>query len=569
MTGYVRPVPRLRLPRWTAGRRAVVTALLALALASASAVPLTSGPRPLPPPPTPEAASPFEPALPHVGPDWVSLGYRGPDGSGGVWLLDPERLPVRFRVEREVVDRIGWDRLDAAVQQWNGVPGSRFGAVLDGTVDDAVRGRLRDGVSRIFLDDTACGDRYLARAHLYPAAVQPDRIGEGVDAVWVTEVDIGVCRRLDPGDAPLVLRHELLHVAGLGHLCDPGDDCWQPAMGEANGCRVTFPRARACATPAPGDLDALATLHPVVPRLGVGRGDLEGAVAAASRHLRPRANSAPVVVAAAADSDPVLLAAATVTAEHAGAPLVVLGEDCSSGPGALELNRVAAVAALVHLVGPVSPGCDDQLGAGWGLDLQHHPSATSLVALAERYGADPRRVVAVPAGPELPARSGVAATLAVRRRAVLLPAEQRQVGRELAARLRAGVDQVDVVALTGASTDLTARLRDRHPAVRVRSFTGTDAPALGARVAAAWDVFGLRDLDAVVVSATRPGDLVAAAVVAAAARGVVLPIADGTGPRAERLLVERAGAATVVGPRGAVSDATQLHLSRLLDTGPA
>jgi hypothetical protein len=225
---------------WPAAGAVALVVTLALGhLAVLTPTPLAGEPRPqLESLPVEER---WVPPLPVTNEDFATFPVTGPRGELGLWTLISDRVPVRFQAEQEVVDRFGLDELEEAVEVFNDVPGTRFGATVAGVVDDRVQERRRDGVNRIFLDRATCGDRYLARAHLWS---QPIQVQDGRAVRYVNEVDIGLCDRLSEDRLPDVVRHELAHIAGLDHLCDPDEDCHRPGMGDDNACRIMAPRLK-------------------------------------------------------------------------------------------------------------------------------------------------------------------------------------------------------------------------------------------------------------------------------------------------------------------------------------
>lgn len=542
----------------------LLTASLAVALTLAAApAPLVSGPRP--------AVSTrvavgdrVTPAPPHVDVRFTTLPFETPSGVPGVWKLTNRALPLEFVVEREVADRYGLDAIRRGLTSWNATQGSDFTTDIVELVDDGVDRRRRDGVNRVFLDRQSCGERFLARAHLYPADTQ---IRSGNSVAWVDEVDVGICERLAADRLQWVLRHEVGHIIGLGHLCDYGSDCWLPEMSPDNHCRVMSPASYVCQELTAADRDGLVYMHPKVPRVaGVGE---TGTAAAASFLEFPGARQAPRVVATAVEADPDLQAAAGVLAAALGAPHLVVDEQCTEGPDGDELNRVAADDATVVLVGDVSRRCEQNLNGGWLLGIERLGDLAAVnERLVETIG-QPETVVVVPRHDEndvgIPV-SVLAAPIAWALRAPLVVTDHTELDDDAVAELdryedaRVAVVLGSVVTLRSAVTDA---LGADH-GLRVRRIDATNRFRLAEKIAEMRDVFGFDPIRAV-LAADEPTDHAAIATLASQRRAAIIPLQDRPADRAMDLLEERVNEALVVGDRWAVSTSLQLDASRRLD----
>ena len=579
MVGLGRELRNASLRRLMSGRlwRPVIPLGIALLILVGSApAPVASGPRP---PVTLAGAylgGPFDPPAPEVSAAFTTLPFTAEDGTPGIWHLVDRAMPLHLVLERDVVRRFGLDLLTKVLTSWNGTPGSRFSITIDGEVDDHADRPRRDGISRVFLDTTTCGDRFLARTHLYPVAqeIRP----EGAIA-WVDEVDVSICPQLDAARAPNVLRHEVAHIAGVGHLCNPDESCWVPAMGQDTRCRIMNTAAYDCQHVTNDDRDALAYLYPTLRR--VAGSDRLGTVAAVSRLLFPATRTASTVVVTDADAPSGLQAAATVLANDIHAPNLLVDGRCTEGPAGDELNRVAAVGATVLLVGDVPRSCADQLRAGWDLPVERLPDvATVTQRLLTTWPdgtapplRDPTRVVLV--GTDT--RTGVlpdaalAVPVATALGAPIVPVEQGRIPGLLADLVDAHPSLRVAVVVGGVPSPLTEDARTRitnELGLRLRVL---DAPAL---VPAAVKIAHMRDLfprsggTAVVVDGGAPADATAAATLAAARGAPLLPVWPSvTDERIDELLATQMSGGYLIGGVGAVPAADQIHLSQAVDGG--
>ncbi len=557
----------------TPGRLGRVTALtlgLALLLViGARPAPLVSGPRPpVSPGPGPLADRTVAPA-PVVGEEFVTLPFTDTFGTPGSWVVAARALPLAMTLEQEVVERFGLDTLSAALEVWNDVPGSRFALHAAGLVDARVDHKVRDGVNRVFLDRRDCGDRYLARAHLYPGEV---RSAGGLAVSWVQEVDIGICERLGADRLVGVLRHEVAHIAGLGHLCDPGTDCWVPAMGPDNRCRVMNPAAYPCQERRREDEDGFIYLHPTLPR--VAGGDRLATVAAVSFLQFPAYQLERRVVLSHLEAGPALQAQAALLAGVLGVPHLVVGDDCTHGPAGEELNRVAADGATVLLVGDVTDACEDTLRVGWQLTTERLPDADALTdrLVAELGGSPDRLVLTAEPDPDAPGVPDVALAVpaAAGLRAPLLTTARDELDGRVADLLEA-VPDISVVVLIGdertVSAEVERQLAEEH-GVRVRRIEATDRVEVGLKVSRMRDVFGRDPQAAVLVAADRSADGIAAATLAALTRAAVIPVFTGPASpdvRVSGYLADRVDRGWIVGGSDAIPDLLAIRLNRALD----
>lgn len=553
-----------RLATLPYGRRGLLSALvMALVLvATAAPEPLASGPRPgvstyLGPS---DASTPPGPWVDHR---FTTLPFETHAGVPGTWVVTRDALPLQLTIEQELVDRFGLEALRASLEVWNDTDGSSFDVSVGHLTDERADARRRDGVNRVFLDRTSCEDRYLARAHLYPANVElrGDR-----SVAWVEEVDIGICERLRPDRLASVLRHEVAHVAGLGHLCDAGADCWRPEMSQDNRCRVMSPASYGCQEPDAGDRDGLVYLHPVVPRVGAA-GALATAEAVA-RYTDPLVQRADRLVLAPADADADLQSAAAALAGAERLPLLLVDEDCTTGADGRAINRTASVAAHVLLVGDVSRGCEDSLTIGWELTAERLPD---LPAVAEALApeASARRVVVVPRyEPDdawLPV-SALAAPIASRLAAPIVP-----VGRDgldsVAEDVLATAPEATVAIVVGGprfvATAVERELEARG--LRVRRLPANERSQLAIDVSEMRDVFGRDPIGAALVPASPVGSIAPAAALAAREHRALLPVSEARHRLVLDTLGQRIDDALLVGGREEISVDLHLAVSRLVD----
>lgn len=549
------------------GRRAAATLLTAaltvgLTLATVPS-PLVSGPRPAVSTHVP-VGDRTSPPRPHVDVRFVTHPYRSATGVPGVWKVTERALPLEFTVQQDVVERYGLEPVQQGLTSWNATRGSDFAIRVVAVSDEEMDHRRRDGVNRVFLDRRTCGDRFLARAHLFTA----DSEVRGDTAVsWVEEVDIGICERLTAERIPWVLRHEVGHIIGLGHLCDYGSDCWLPEMSPDNHCRVMSPASYLCQELTAADRDGLVYMHPKVPR--VAGTDTTGTAAAASYLEFPAVRSAPRVVATDVGASPDLQAAAAVLAAALGAPHLVVDDACTDGPDGHELNRVAAEDATVVLVGDVSDRCAQNLEGGWLLRVERLPDIFRVnERLVDAVG-QPDTVVVVPRHDEadtgVPA-SVLAAPVASALRAPLVVTDRDQLSEDAADEL-GHYPEVTVAIALGSPITLRTAVTDAllERGIRVRRIAATNRLTLAAKIAEMRDVFGYAPIRAVITAEREPGDHAAVATLAAQRRAAVVPMAESSSTRALELLEARVGEALVVGDHWSVPTSVQIDASRRLD----
>lgn len=546
----------------------MVAALVTLLVVGAAPAPLASGPRPVVDLRPPGLADRTTPPPPHVDPRFKTLPFTDTFGTPGTWVVASGALPLRMTVEQEVISRYGLDALASALEVWNGSPGSRFAVTVSGTTATGTDHKVRDGVNRVFLDRRDCGERYLARAHLYPGEVQ---IGPGRSVAWVREVDIGICERLTPELMPRVLRHEVAHVAGLGHLCDRGSECWTPEMGPDNRCRIMNPASYPCQERTRGDEDGLILLHPDLPRVaGVNR---VGTAAAVSYLAFPRTRAEDTVLATSIGADEELQAAAATLAGIARVPHLLVDEDCTHGTDGEELNRVASIGATVVLVGPVPNSCEDDLRVGWELATERLDDVGAVTDRIVAAVGEPDRLVLTVRPEDEPtgvADAMLAVPAAVGLGAPLLTTPTDDLDGAVADVLEA-VPSIRGVVLIGGprsvSPEVVEALETDHD-VRVRRLDTTDRVAVGLKVSRMRDVFGGDPHRAVFVAADRAADGFAAANLAGLLGGPVVPVFTGPASpdvRVAGYLADHVAGGFVVGGEEAISRDLFIRLNRARD----
>jgi putative cell wall-binding protein len=295
---------------------------------------------------------------------WDPASNRFVQGGQGVLLVQSSK-PLDFVVEQEVVDRFGMAPLAAAVEQFNAVPGVRLRATIAATSRDNVRAPVQDGTMRIFFDDATCRGGDLAWAHLLGLAYD---VAYGGRQVAIGELDLGLCRGLGGVDLFDTIGHELLHGAGMGHLCNTGDACFETGMAPINTCRLMFYSARSCQDFGAADARGLGFLHPSVPRYaGPSRVDTAARASFALRGL----HSTQDVVLVDGRLSPDLAIQAAGLASTLDAPLLLTsgGTGCISGSTGQEINRSASDGALIWLVGPMPSTCAVDLRS-WELNTR-------------------------------------------------------------------------------------------------------------------------------------------------------------------------------------------------------
>lgn len=541
----------------------LVVAVALIHLAVLAPTPLSGGPRPSLPgsPPTDR----WVPPRPHVDERFATFPATGPDGEPGLWMLPSSRVPVRFAVEEEVAGRFGLGTLEEAVEVFNDVPGSRFGATISRRVDDGLQRRERDGVARIFLDRQSCGERYLARAHLW---TQPVEIRHGQAVRYITEVDMGLCDRLRPQQLAAVVRHELGHIAGLDHLCNPDQDCHRPGMGEDHTCRIMWTGLRSCQEVTAGDLDGLVHLHPRLPRAGQGGDRTSSAHVARVAHPAARSNLRAVVVPERAPLSQRLLSAAF--AGQVDAPHVVVDEDCTAGPDGEALDHVLAVAGTVTAVGELPRACATSLQGSWELELETLPDVRALVErIIEEAPDPPPRLVVAPRPDEEADRVPLAAAAAAA--SVALDAPLMLLGPQGEVRPILDVveahDGIREIVLVGDLRRVGTRTVSALAAggASVRRLSASDASTVTARLLEQPELAGRDPLAAAVIAADRPEHAVAGVSLAAATEGLLLPVAEEPTERELDLLADSFDRGAIVGGLLPIAPELQLQLSRALD----
>lgn len=341
-----------------------------------------------------------------LAPATVSPSYASGLVLGHQVLIGDVALPWAYWLDPEVSVRMDDTVIHEAIAEWDGVPGSRWASTFAG---QAAGAGVADGRSTIFLEG-ACNGRTTANTYLFTdGGLRIDRFG--TTATQIHEADIGIC----PGvqDSPTLrraVRHEVGHVLGLGHLCNPGDPCWTAEMGQGpHGCRIMFWRADPCQdTLSDADRLALATLYP---RLRPLAADQTGDTLARASFAMFGDNTAPLAVVVAADvPSGVAPAAATLAARAGGTFLQAVADPswCLSGSGAVEASRALDRRATLILVGEWPASCD-RLAYDWDVVLRHVPArdpveatlmlaSPRLAALADSGASDVPRPTGVSRG---------------------------------------------------------------------------------------------------------------------------------------------------------------------------
>lgn len=315
----------------------------------------------------PAGSDRWTPAISVQGHGFATFDLAWSDGQITTSTVAGARLPMRFAVEQELVSRVGRSPIDAGVTAWNGISGSRFAAYVDRIVEDRVRSPSVDGVNRIFYEGH-CPDGAAGHAYLQDIR-STQRYGAKGGATG--EVDIGLCEVLfdHPGTVENVVRHEVGHALGLGHL--------------HGTCRVMSERADPCQRLDDGDRDGVRYLYPALPRLA-GPTRLETS-AWTSYATRQNDAAADAVVLVDAHGGSARAVAAAALAGAIDAPLLLTAaDDCMNSATGQELRRVADDDVTIVSVG-VDQGCIDQLtGSGARVVASHNVNDIADMMAEER-----------------------------------------------------------------------------------------------------------------------------------------------------------------------------------------
>lgn len=429
--------------------------------------------------------------------DWVSGVVAGQQV-----LIADDALPWTWWLDPAVAARAGADVVAEAVAAWDGVPGSRWATAHAG--EHAIDRPRADGRSTIFAE-RSCDELTTANTYLYTdGGIGADRYGRA--ATQILEADIGICPRADdPQRIALAIRHEIGHVVGLAHLCDPDEDCWRDGMGSGpHGCSVMYWQARTCQTTlSEGERQALVELYPTLRRLD--GPDVVTTTARAS-FATVGDGTAPVVVvvaagvlggaagAAAGVGDGVTPAAAAALAGRAGGSLLVAPPEdghCLAGATSAEATRALASRGVLVLIGDWPASCD-RLAYDWDVQVQVVPAdptdpaagVARLAALGERLLGPSTGAVIVPADLDA-AVAAAAADLAVRRdQPVAVEGDQAVAGDVLVLAGLAGADLDPVGDVVGAGAVL-ADLGPSRPGVVLAGAQDVAAALSAVPVAAA------------------------------------------------------------------------------------
>lgn len=430
-------------------------------------------------------------------------------------------LPWRYHLDAQVAEMFDEATVHAAIAEWDGIPGSRWASSFAGytaKTEGTGTAAEADGHSTIFIEPE-CVPSNTANTYLFThGGLSIDRLG--TTATQILEADVGICPHVRTADdLGRAVRHEIGHVLGLGHLCDPGDDCWQEDMGPGpHRCRLMFWRAGPCQTAlTDDDRIAVASLYP---RLRPLSGDDSARTLARASFAMFDDGTAPVAVVmrdrsgdgrgSAASVGP---AAAALAARLGGTFLTAAADldRCLSGPGAAEVSRSLARRGTVVLVGRWPQACD-RLAYDWDVTVRRvnaDDAVAGALQLAEMADQDPSTAVLTFTGG---GDAASAAALAGARGVPLLLSRTPRVDDEVTEWLAASA--VTAVSVVGAPTEGSAQAVAtlRTLGMRAAVVAGTDRIATGLAVASLLRADGASGV--VLTSATVGVEALAAAVVA-------------------------------------------------------
>jgi hypothetical protein len=299
-------------------------------------------------------------------------------------LIADAALPWTYWLDPALAEAFDESVIHEAVAVWDDVPGSRWSATYAGPRPPG-DSPIADGHSTIFAE-ASCEDRTTANTYLFTdGGLGVNRYGS--TSTQILEADIGICPRVtDAEGLARAIRHEVGHVIGLGHLCDPGDACWLPQMGPGpHSCALMFWQARSCQTTlSDGERLALVRLYPTLGRLA--GPTAEQTTTRASFAVTPD-GSAPMVVVVADDATPAVAGAAAVLAGRAGGTYLVATPSttgCLSTDASREANRALQRRGTLVLVGTWAEACA-RMAYDWDVRLrlvaqQSTPAAVEALA---------------------------------------------------------------------------------------------------------------------------------------------------------------------------------------------
>ncbi|CAN5139978.1 hypothetical protein BH23ACT9_BH23ACT9_26400 [soil metagenome] len=453
-------------------------------------------------------------------------------------------VPWEYWLDPAVAERFDGQVVHDGIAAWDGIAGSRWSTVFAGY--RTAGAPVADGFSTIFIE-ASCVELTTANAYLFTdGGLGVDRYGQ--TTTQILEADIGICPRVsDPEQLQRAIRHEIGHVVGLGHLCDPGDTCWLPDMGEGNNCTVMFWQSRTCQTGiSDGERLAAAALYPTIRRLD---GPDAPMTAARASFAAVQDHAAPLAIVVRADVVPAVAAAAASLAGRTGGT-VLLGdpdaEGCLGGVTVVEANRALTRRGAVVLVGDWPADACARLAYDWDITLHVVPltapvEAAAHLAAIPRPGPPPGSVAPLPQAAQTgavlidtEASPGVAASagaLAAARDQPLLVAQagvlaDRGLPDSVAALLRAvgGPVSVTLVGESGVMTDAVVEGLSADGVTTTR-LTGEDPIAVSLVVADALVAAGRRG---VVVTGVHGGHGGASAALVAARTGSAVLVSDTT-----------------------------------------